>query len=106
MTHCEALFKDADADCSGEIDYNEFEEVLVRLKGEQIRKQAKAMFKMADLDGDRKLSLNEFIAITFDWKSLDVKLFDKELTKVISGLDRSGRGDGLLAKADLFRALQ
>ncbi|CAK0897024.1 unnamed protein product, partial [Prorocentrum cordatum] len=53
---------------------------------------ARAAFEEGDVDGSGDVGLSEFVAMTFDWKAVEVEALHTSLLSFLEGLDADGNG--------------
>ena len=96
------LFKAFDKDNNGQIDYKEFEQGIMKLNSNQIKKEEiESYFNEIDTDKNGKIDYTEFIAATLQ-KNIFLK--KEKLYEAFSALDTDCNGK--IAKDELMRVLK
>ena len=91
-----------DADNNGQIDYKEFEQVLLNSNSKEIKKEdIKQLFSEIDCDNNDKIDYTEFIAATL---KKNIYLKKEKLYEAFSAYDLNG--DGKITKEELMCILK
>jgi calcium-dependent protein kinase len=96
------IFKAFDKDNDGQINYNEFEQGLLKLKSNEIKKdEIHSYFTSIDTDQNGKIDYTEFLASTLQKK---IFLKEEKLYEAFSMFDKDNTGK--ITKADLMSVLK
>ena len=96
------FFMAFDADNNGQIDYKEFEQVLLNSNSKEIKKKdIKQLFSEIDCDNNDKIDYTEFIAATL---KKNIYLKKEKLYEAFSAYDLNG--DGKITKEELMCILK
>ena len=97
-----SVFMAFDTDNNGQIDYKEFEQVLLNSNSKEIKKEEiRQLFSEIDCDNNDKIDYTEFIAATL---KKNIYLKKEKLFEAFSAVDLNG--DGKITKEELMSILK